>query len=118
MSFMESSISAFQCIFSFFHLNCSSHFLAFILLVFFLFQPNILIMCHILQMLRNVNINLYLRPFSIAIYGQLSKLFFLYFPEAINLVLRRKIVQNLIFAYLFFPKSSTIDSRKSSITLE
>ena len=45
--------------------------------------------------------------------------FFLYFFEAINLVLRRKIVQNLlIFAYLFFPKSSTIDSRKSSITLE
>ena len=45
--------------------------------------------------------------------------FFLYFLEAINLVLRRKNFQNLlIFVYLFFPKNSTIDSRKSSITQE
>ena len=44
--------------------------------------------------------------------------FFLYFLEATNLALRRKIVQNLVFVYLFFPKNSTTDSKKSSITLE
>ena len=45
--------------------------------------------------------------------------FFLYFLEAINLVLWRKIVQSLlIFVYLFFPKNSTNESRTSSITLE
>ena len=45
--------------------------------------------------------------------------FFLYFLEAKNLVLRQKIVQNLVtFEYLFFQKNSTIDSRKCSITLE
>ena len=51
--------------------------------------------------------NLYLRPFSIAIYGKLLKIFFLYILEARNLALRWKIVQNLIFVYLFFPKNCT-----------
>ena len=68
---------------------------------------------------RNLNINLYLRPFSTVIYGKLLNYFFLYFLEAINLALRQKIVQNLlIFVYLFSPKNSTVDSRKSFITLE
>ena len=59
---------------------------------------------------RNLNIDLYLRPFSTAVYGKLSNYFFLYFFEAINLALRQKIVQNLlIFVYLFFRKNSTID---------
>ena len=44
--------------------------------------------------------------------------FFLCFSEAINLALRRKNVQNLIFVYLFFPKNSTTDYRKTFITLE
>ena len=44
--------------------------------------------------------------------------FFLCFSEAINLALRRKNVQNLIFVYLFFPKKSTTDYRKTFITLE
>ena len=69
---------------------------------------------------RNLNIKLYLRPFSTVIYGKLSNyFFFLYFLEAVNLALRQKNVQNLlIFVYLFFPKNGTIDSRKSFITLE
>ena len=68
---------------------------------------------------RNVNINLYLRPFSTAIYGKLLNYFFLYFLEAINFALRQRIIENLLlFVYLLFPKKSTIDSGKSSITLE
>ena len=50
--------------------------------------------------------NLYLRPFSIAIYGKLLKIFFLYILEARNLALRWKIVQNLIFVYLFSPETA------------
>ena len=49
----------------------------------------------------NLN-NLYLRPFSIAIYRKLLKLFFSALFRGYNLALRRKIVQNLIFVYLFF----------------
>ena len=76
-------------------------------------------MYHILEMPRNLIINLYLRPFSIAIYGKLLKLFLLYFLEDINLALRQKNVQNLLmFVYLFFPKNRATDSKKSSITLK
>ena len=67
---------------------------------------------------RNLNIDLYLRLFNTAIYGKLSNYFFLYFLEAINLALRQKVVQNLLVCVFIFPKNSTIDSRKSSITLE
>ena len=53
---------------------------------------------HIFEMIKSLNINLYLRPFSIAIYGMFT--------------LRQKIVQNLlIFVYLFFPENNTVDSR-------
>ena len=75
--FMESSISTFQYIFSNFHLVCKlfqSLFYPF-LLVSKLFKSSIWIMYHTLEMTRYLNINLYLRPFSIAIYGKLSKLF-------------------------------------------
>ena len=55
-----------------------------------------------------------MRPLSIAIYGKLLKLFFLHSFETINLVLRRKNVQNLlIFMYLFLAQNSTICFRKS-----
>ena len=64
-------------------------------------------------MSRNLNINLYLRPFNIAIYGKLSKLFFSVLFQGYKP--QKKNVQNLlIFVYLFFPKNSTIDSRKPS----
>ena len=58
---------------------------------------------------RNLNIDLYLRPFNTAIYGKLSNYFFLYFLEAINLALRQKIVQNLLmFVHLFSPKTAQL----------
>ena len=60
-------------------------------------------------MLRNLNIDLYLRPFSTAIYGKLSNYFFLSFLEAINLASRQKTVKNLLmFVYLFFPKTAQL----------
>ena len=89
--------------------NCWSRFFSISLLVSKLFETSIWIMLHILEMPRNLNINLYLQPFSIAIYEKLSKLFFLYSFEAVNLVLRYKLFK--VFLYLctyFFQKTTQL----------
>ena len=69
---------------------------------------------------RNLNINVYLRPFSIANYEKLSKLFFsVHFVGYKPCFETKNCSKNLIiFVHLFFPKNSTIDSRKSYISLE
>ena len=66
---------------------------------------------------RNLNINLYLRPFSIAIYGKLSKLFFsVLFGGYKPCFEMKKFSKSSYICVFIFPKNSTIDSRKSSLT--
>ena len=81
-SFMESSISTFQYIFSFFFIwsfNCSGHLFSLFLLASKLYELSLWIIEHILEVSRNVSINLYLRPFSIAIHGKFYLCFLYYF---------------------------------------
>ena len=56
------------------------------------------------------------RPFSIAIYLKLLKLFFSVPFGSYKPFFETKLYI-IIFVYLFFPKNGTVDSRKSSITL-
>ena len=74
LSFLESSIPAFQHIFSFFSsslYNCSSHSFSAILKVSKLCVIIPWTIGHISQMSRNISIDLYLRSFSIAIYWKI-----------------------------------------------
>ena len=62
----------------------------------------------------NIEIVLFLAFVKYTLQPLYSKLYFLYFLKTESTFLWRKIVQDLlIFVYLFFPKNSTLDSRKT-----
>ena len=83
LSFMESSIPTLQYLFKLFFIwsvNCSSHFFSPFLLVSKLYELSLWVIELISEMSSNVSINLYSRPFSIAIYGKFC-LCFLYYSD-------------------------------------
>ena len=83
LSFMESSIPTFQYLFKLFFIwsvNWSSHFFSPFLLVSKLYELSLWVIELISEMSSNVSVNLYSRPFSIAIYGKFY-LCFLYYSD-------------------------------------